>query len=286
MRPLLPWNILLRLNLDMQAIFTHDFQMKKFLVFGLLLLGLAGSSAFSNQARSQISVLLDQIAKQMDSYAELKNWSATVLSTSLEMDKHWKEKKKTVKETVLTVRGEKSEEEILKAFEVKKGKTKDITRKVKAKAAIKKAKARQKQAKNSGKKGKQTDGGSFSVSLDDLFPFKTEKRDQYEFARLDDTMLNGRAVYVLEVRARVPADKNMEGLYFVDKVTLDVMKAELHPSKKHKALKQFKIELLFHVLPGNYFVLKEMNMKLHVGLVIKNIRREEHVIYKDYKILD
>lgn len=137
------------------------------------------------------------------------------------------------------------------------------------------------------KKGdKEQGGGSFSLSLDEAFPFKAEKREEYDYSLLEDTVLNERAVYLLDVRARTPADEKMEGSYFIDMESFDVLKADLRPSKKRSALKEFRMEAFFQVLPGNHFVLKETRIRVHVRFVIKNIRMEAYEAYKDYKILD
>ena len=259
---------------------------KKFKATGLLVWCLLCSMGFSGPVDDKLTSLLDKISERMESFSDMKNWSAAVTSSSIKMDKHWKAKKKTVVEKIVTVKGEETEEEILRAMEEKNGKTKDITRKVKAEIAIEKAKARQRREKSRGKGDKEQGDGEFSLSSDDAFPFKAEKREEYDYSLLEDAVLDGRAVYVLDVHVKTPTDKKMEGSYFIDMETFDVLKADLEPSKKRKVLKRFRMEMFFQVLPGNYFVLKETRVRIHVGLVIKNIRMEMHEVYKDYKILN
>ncbi len=241
---------------------------------------------FSGHTDDKLTSLLDKISERMKSYTELENWSAMVTSTSIDMDKHWKAKKKTVIEKIITVQGEEIEEEILKVLEEKNGKIDDITRKVKAEIAIRKAKARKRKKESREKGDKEQGGGSFNLSLDEAFPFKAEKREEYDYSLLEDTVLNERAVYLLEIRARTPADEKMEGSYFIDMESFDVLKADLRPSKKRNALKEFRMEAFFQVLPGNHFVLKETRIRVYVRFVIKNIRMEAYEAYKDYKILD
>jgi len=260
---------------------------KKIIITGFLVWWLIGFMGFSGgQTDDKLTLLLDKISERMESYTEPENWSAMVTSTSIDMDKHWKAKKKTVIEKIITVQGEETEEEILKVLEEKNGKIDDITRKVKAEIAIRKAKARKRKKESREKGDKEQGGGSFNLSLDEAFPFKAEKREEYDYSLLEDTVLNERAVYLLEVRARTPADEKMEGSYFIDMESFDVLKADLRPSKKRNALKEFRMEAFFQVLPGNHFVLKETRIRVYVRFVIKNIRMEAYEAYKDYKILD
>jgi len=259
---------------------------KKIIITGFLVWWLIGFMGFSGHTDDKLTSLLDKISERMESYTELENWSAMVTSTSIDMDKHWKAKKKTVIEKIITVQGEEIEEEILKVLEEKNGKIDDITRKVKAEIAIRKAKARKRKKESREKGDKEQGGGSFNLSLDEAFPFKAEKREEYDYSLLEDAVLNERAVYLLEVRARTPTDKKMEGSYFIDMESFDVLKADLRPSKKRNALKEFRMEAFFQVLPGNHFVLKETRIRVYVRFVIKNIRMEAYEAYKDYKILD
>jgi hypothetical protein len=42
----------------------------------------------------------------------------------------------------------------------------------------------------------------------------------------------------------------------------------------------------FYVLPEGYFVLRKMAVRIHVGLVVKNIRQDVIEEYSDYRILE
>jgi len=93
-------------------------------------LGRAGIPAGAGApAEDETNALLDKIAEQINSYPELKNWKASVVSVLTEVDKSWKPKKVTrVLKTVRVTDKERSEE-ILRAEETEKGVTKDVTKK-------------------------------------------------------------------------------------------------------------------------------------------------------------
>jgi hypothetical protein len=78
----------------------------------------------------------------------------------------------------------------------------------------------------------------------------------------------------------------MEGLYYIDRRTFDVLQVEVHFSKNPKMVKRFEMEARFTVLPEGHLVLERSLVRLHVGLVVKSIRMEIQEEYRDYKILN
>jgi len=252
-----------------------------------LVLLLGGGPAVASSQTETLDSLLDRIAERLESYPDLESWAARVNSTTQRMDKNWRPKKITVVDKNITVRDGEWNEEILKATEEKKGKIKDITKKMAADAAIERAKARQKRKKEKEKKDERGDRGrEFVVSLDEILPFGVKQRPEYEITRLDDDLVGSVPVHVLSVKAREPSDKRFDGEYFIDRTSFDIIKADLRPSKKRSVLKRFKMEIYLQVLPEGYLVLKETHIQLHVGLIIKNIRIDARETYSDYRIIN
>jgi len=63
------------------------------------------------------------------------------------------------------------------------------------------------------------------------------------------------------------------------------VRAELRLAKNPGPLKVMEMSMDFLVIPEGYFVLRKMTARVHVGLIVKNIRREVVDEYSDYQIL-
>lgn len=255
-----------------------------------LLLGCWASISVGPAATAQekpgLEALLDQISQRMSAAPALTDWSARVHSDSRRMDKKWRPQKITIIEKTITVRDGVMGENIHLATEEKKGKVKDITKKMVAEAAIARAKARRKAEEKGSEEEGRDHSRRFTLSLDEAIPFGPEKRDLYAFELGPDTDLDGRSVWSVEVRADSPSDRRMEGTFWIDPDTFDIVGADLRPSKKRSVLKRFEMTLRFGRLDSGHLVLRETRIRLHVGLVIKNIRVDAHEVYSDYRILN
>ena len=97
--------------------------------------------------------------------------------------------------------------------------------------------------------------------------------------------MEGIPVFVLETKAKMRTDEYYDGKYYIDKMDYTILKVELKPAKNPSVLKLFEMEAYFKVIPGGYFVLEKTKIRIHVGLVIKNIRMDAEEVYSDYKIL-
>jgi len=248
-------------------------------------LSLSGGPADVFRWSSDLESFIDQVGRRIQEAPALTDWSARIRSDSRRMDGKWKPKTITVVEKTVTVRKGVMTEEIHRATEEKKGRVRDITKKMAAEAAIARAKARRKSEKEGSKEGGRDHSRQFTLSMRDAIPFLPENRDQYEFRFAPDEEWNKKPVRVVEVRAVSPSDRRMEGAFRIDPESFDILQAELRPSKKRSVLKRFEMTVLFTRLPTGQLVLGETRVKIHVGLVIKNIRVEAHEVYSDYRIL-
>jgi len=197
--------------------------------------------------------ILDRTAERVAAYPELKNMEAHATATVLNMDKNWKPKKTTLVEKVVRVSDGLRSEEILSAQETAKGRTQDVTAKFAKDARKQEEKARKRRAKRAAK---------------------------------GESYVGRRSVHVIETRAKVPSDERVDGLYYIDQQTFDVLQAEVHFSKNPKMVKRFEMEARFKVLPEGHLVMERSLIRIHVGLVVKSIRVEAVEEYRDYKILD
>jgi hypothetical protein len=124
------------------------------------------------------------------------------------------------------------------------------------------------------------------VSLDEMFPFSEKNKDKYNFALLDEATVEGIPVYVLDTKAKQKTKDCFEGIFYINKETWDVLRAELQLAKNPGPLKVMEMKMDFDVLPQGYFTLKKIYVRIHVGLVVKNIRQEVVDEYSDYQIFD
>jgi len=238
-------------------------------------------------AVDDVQDVVDKTAQRVLSYPEMTNWRASALSIMYEMDKKWKIKKKTVVEKIVMMKGKSRSESIKSAVEIKKGKSKDVTQKFvnKAYKAREKAARERRKAKDKDDEGKET-RSLMEVALEEMLPFSEKNREKYEFALLDDTDLEGAVVYVLEARAKQRSKDILEGKFYINQETWDILRAELQLAKNPSAVKLMEMAMDFQVLPEGYFVLKKMFFRIHVGVVVKNFRREATEEYSDYQILE
>jgi len=240
----------------------------------------------SNPDLPQLSTMevVEKVQAKIVSTPEMKNWQASVLTTLYEMDKNWEPKKKTVIQKLTTVRNKKRSEKILSATEYHEDKIKDVTAKYREEAA----KFNKKNEANANGEEKSRRGRHRGLDLerDEFFPFGESRKQDYEYALHQERSNNGLEVYVIETRSQVKSSDYFEGVYHIHPETFDVLHAELRPAKFPGPLKLLEMRLDFDRLPGGYLVVKTAKVRIHVGLIIKNIRIESEEIYSDYRVMD
>ena len=192
-----------------------------------------------------------------------------------------------VQKTVL-MKNKTRQEKIHSAVEIKKGKQKDVTQKYinQAYKDMQKAARERKKAKDKNKGDEEHGGRSMELSLDEMFPFSEKNKDKYDFALLEETAIEGIPVYVLDAKAKQRTKDYFDGIFYINKETWDILRAELQLAKNPGPLKVMEMKMDFEVLPQGYFTLKKIYVRIHVGLVVKNIRQEVVDEYSDYQILE
>jgi len=228
--------------------------------------------------------VINRIHEKIQSVPELENWQASVLVTLFEMDKNWEPKKKTIIEKLAVVKNKIRNEKILRATEFDEDKTKDKTAKYQAEAA----KLNRKNEANKGKNGERKGGGRRGMDLnqDDIFPFAENRKKEFEFNLREGSLEDKLKVYILESRSRFRTSDYYEGKYYIHPETFDVLRAELQPAKNPGPLKRLEMQFDFGRIPEGYLVILATRVRIHVGLIIKNIRMESEEIYSDYIVFD
>lgn len=254
-----------------------------FLLFGSALFAWA---AFKTLQATDVAQVVEKMAQRLESYPEMSYWQASVLSKKTEMDKNWKPKKETVVQKTVIMKDKKRHEKIQSAVEIKKDKSKDVTQKY-----INQAYKDMEKAARERKKAKDNDGEEdrrrrMDVSLDQMFPFSEKNRENYDFSLLEETSLERIPVYVLETKAKKRTKDFFDGIFYINKETWDILRAELQLAKNPGPLKVMKMDMDFQVLLEGYFALRKLSVRIHVGLVVKNIRQEVVDEYLDYQILE
>jgi hypothetical protein len=199
------------------------------------------------------------------------------------MTSEWTPKSVTMTEKIVTVDAGLWSEEILSAKETEDGQTRDITKKLQEEARERAEK--QKRSTADDRKADQRSRGrrSLDMTRDEVLPFGPDKRAGYDFTIEATADLAGSPAVLLRSRSRVRSDEKLEGLYYVDPSTCDIRRAELTLAKRPGPLKRMEMEVDFRVLPEGYQVMEKAVVRIHVGLIVKNIRIEAVETYSDYR---
>ena len=260
-------------------------------VFSLLfsLFALAAPVKSSSAARLSVQTpdaagLVAKIGERIASHPKLDSWRARADSTTFQMNSDWKPKKTTTTEKNVTVDGGRWSEEILSASETEDGKTRDITKKLQEEARDR-AEKQARQTPDERKNEQQSRGRrSLDMTRDEVLPFGPDKRSGYDFTVKGTADLDGKPVILLQSRSRIRSKEKLEGVYYIHPETFEVLRAELTLAKKPGPLKRMEMEVDFLVLPEGYQVMKKAVIRIHVGIIVKNIRIEAVETYSDYVV--
>ncbi len=226
--------------------------------------------------------ILGRVAERLTSYPEMQNFEVNVISLIKEMDKNWKPNKETKVEKWVRMHNGVRQEEILRAWETNKGRSSDVTAKMAEETRKQEEKAQTRREKGEPK----AEGRRQSLSIEDMFPFSENKQKLYTFTRHSDSYVGRKSVYVIEARAKTRSKEFVEGMFSIDKRSFDVLQAKVHFAKNPTAVKRFEMEARFRVLEQGFLVLQWSRVRIHVGLIVKNIRIEAEEEYLDYTIQD
>ncbi len=249
----------------------------------LLITGFSLSSFSIDQENSILSTedVLNKIHENIKSAPEMNRWQASVLTTLYDMDKNWEPKKKTVIEKQIVVDNKTRIEKVFKATEYKDDEIKDVTNEFKEEAAKMNAKNRSSDGEESGGRHR-----GMNLGMEDIFPFGEAKRKDYDFSLHKETLPDGREVYILKTVSKQESSEYFEGTYTIDADTLSILRAELIPAKNPGPLKLLEMDMEFEHLLEGYLIIKKASVRVHVGLIIKNIRMQTEEVYTDYDIFN
>lgn len=231
-----------------------------------------------------VSDIVARIGDRIAAYRDLGSWQARASSTTSRMTSEWKPKTTTATEKIVTVDGAFWSEEIVSATETEGGRTRDITKEMQEEARERATKRRR--SSDDERKQEQRSRGRRSLDMvrDEVLPFGPERRSGYDFTFEGSADLAGAPALLLRSRSRVRSDEKLEGLYYVDPRTYDVRRAELSLAKKPGPLKRMEMEIDFLVLPEGYLVMGKAVMRIHVNIIVKNIRIEAVEAYRDHVV--
>jgi hypothetical protein len=252
---------------------------------GLALFSLLPARPGGRGQDGDLAPILDRAAARAAAYVPLESWRASVKSVQTKVDKNWKPEKVTTVSRVVTVRRDDYDERILKAEEVEDGRTKDVTAKYAedSRERLEKRRRREAERKARGEAGPD-DEGVRGMTLKEFLPFEAGRRADFTFRRLPDEAVDGRSALVLEVKARVPDEKNWEGAYYLASDNFDILKLVLRPSRNPKFVKELEMEMVLDVLPGDHLVLRSSRVRVNGGIFIKHIRMISEDEYSDYRV--
>jgi hypothetical protein len=254
------------------------------LAFSISCFSIPVSSSFPDLPELSTMEVVEKAQAKIVSTPEINNWQASTLTTLFEMDKNWEPKKKTVIQKLTTVRNKKRSEKILSAMEYHEDKTKDVTAKYQAEAA--KFNKKNEAIANGEEKRRSGRHRGLDLEWEEFFPFGESRKKDYEYKLRQELLKNGQNVYVIETRSKIKSSDYFEGIYHIHPETFDVLHAELRPAKFPGPLKLLEMRIDFDLLPEGYLVIKAAKVRIHVGLIVKNIRMESEEIYSDYRVFD
>lgn len=252
-----------------------------------VLLGAAAPPSF--QASSSTEALLDRITARLDELNPKSSWTAAILSTQIEHDRHWMPKRTTVQTKTVTVTGGRREEKILKVVQTEDGKTEDITDHfiIERREKWRKYQARQ----GTSGEGELAAAGRSSrrrIRTDDyaaLLPFSPERRPEFSFSVREGTAPDGRPVFLVDVRAVLKDVLNWEGTYTIDAETFTPLSARLRPSENPTFVKDLEVQADFRVFEGVNFIPLRTWARINAGfLFFKRIRAVSEEVYSDIQV--
>ncbi len=259
-------------------------------LFGLLAASAAGRPAAGRLVQdrpvpSALDAFLDKAAERVKTLAELKDYSATVVSVQTEMDRNWKPEAVTrIKKTVVIAGGER-EETILEATETKKGKTRDTTAAVAAEA-LKEQENRRKARAERAARAQAEPRRAGGQDLDEILPFSAKKRPEYVFTRVESAPPDEPPSLVLDFEPKVKGEDQWAGRLWFDPATADLRRAEIRLAETPAFVKELEIGLSFTTLPSGPIAIKSTRVRVNAGFFLKRVRQVSEDEYSNYVVRD
>jgi len=253
------------------------------------LAGTAFSSALpqssSAVSRPALEAFLDRAAERFKTLAELKNWTAKVVSVRTEMDRNWAPETVTkVTKAVVFTDGVR-DETVLEAVETKDGRIRDITREVveENRKNLEQERKRRAEATARPPSGRRRSGG---MDLDEIIPFSAKKRPEYVFTRIEAASGDGGPALVLDFAPKVKDDEHWAGRLWFDPETTDLRRAEIRFAETPAFVKEMEIGLSFITLPSGPMAIKSIRVRVNAGFFLKRVRQVLEEEYSEHAVRD
>lgn len=239
----------------------------------------------TNPSSAGLEAFLDRAAERFKTLADLKNWSAKVVSVRTEMDRNWApETVTTVKKTVIFTDGDR-DETILEAVETKNGRTRDITQAVAEETRKNLEKERRRRAEEAVRPASGP-RPSARMALDEILPFSAKKRPEYVFTRIEGAPGDGTPALVFDVASKVKDDEHWIGRFWFDPETADLRRAEIKPAEMPSFVKEIEIGVSFTTLDSGPLALKSFRIRINAGFFLKRVRQIVEEVYSEHTVRD
>jgi len=229
----------------------------------ILLFLCTGHMVFAND----INAFLDNIERRAQELESDRSYKVKVKSIESEMDGKWKPKKITTTHKIVTKKDSVETIEIISSTIEEKGKVKDNTAEAKKQPDEKK-------------------GRKMKIGGKEFFPFSSESREKFSFQVKRDSLFEGTSVTVLECVASEEKRGLFNGSYYFSADDFTLLGFKAKPSKNPKMVKDMLLNMSFGINKNGVYNIKSFEMKVHVKVLIKNIRMHVLETYDDYEYLN
>lgn len=238
------------------------------------LLGIVLFVAQTGLSRSMpLENLIEKINEQMETYQQDSTFSCRVTSTMQKMDKHWQPKDTQVIEKKMRVDSQDVAIEVIHAIRIEDGKQTDITEEVR----------KEMQNLQNSDEGDKAEKKEFKMTKKDMVPFGPDRREQYNFTLLPDTLLKSARYYRIQSHAKESSEEILEGIYWINAQTFVIEQMEIHPAKNPKFVKEMDFVFHFQEMPGDHWNLMKMHTRVYAGFLFKKFRMCSEEVYSDYQ---
>lgn len=235
------------------------------------------------QAGPPLAAILDGVEARLKAGFTYRAWTADSVTIRTDLDKEGRPEKVTrVSKVVRSADGVRTER-ILQATETENGREADVTADYadeQREREEKERRRREEEARKGTAEGRRRSG---SFDLDQILPFAADKRSAYDF-RLRPSG-PAPSPLVLEARAKVPSDKAWDGVYTIDPVRFDILRAEVRPAKNPRFVKELWAEADIERLADGLLFIRRTRLKVDGGFLIKHIRMVVEDVYSNPRIL-
>lgn len=247
---------------------------KKFLYVSLLL----GFITIKLDAQ-ELDSLISRINRKQTTYDMNSDYTCLITSKEHTMDKNWNPKKTKIIEKKFTKNQENRSVDIIRAVEVKKNKENDITDEIKKEMNEK----REKEEEEKEEEEDQEEKRELKLGLNDMNPFDVERRDQFNFTLLSDTLVNTHRYSRIQTKAKEPSKDLYEGIYWIDSDTYALTYMEIYPSQNPKFVKELRLKFWFEEMEPNHWMPVQIWTRVFVSILIKKIRIQTEEVYSNYR---